>query len=298
MSKELNTMNNQDESKEAITSDNTCAGCSAKEGQLHRWPCDNEECPFCGGQIIYCDCFGDLMDWAIQSTEPVDLKHFTEAEKERWLELIGNLKYQWEEVVDSPFETVDMFFECPPYWCKTKALLKAFWKIQRKFIKVEETLDYKWEEYCTEKGRIPYLSIPNICAWCGQNWPEMFGVPDREWEKYVIPEYQEEALCLDCYQKQKILFPDGWEKELSRIQTKHKCKITGIKLWAIKGNKPVCRMCGEHDGIAVNIGKTYGAKYLVPVLNKGAICSACFDRMRKLFPNGWKNASAPVALKK
>jgi hypothetical protein len=148
-------MNHQDESKEAITSDNTCGGCLAKEGQLHHWPCHDEECPFCGGQVIYCDCFDDLMKWAIQSTEPVDLKYFAEAEKERWIELIGDLKYQWEEVVDSPFETIDMLRECPPYWCKTKKLLKAFWKIQKKFIKLDQTLDYQWEEFCTEKGRIP-----------------------------------------------------------------------------------------------------------------------------------------------
>lgn len=156
MTKKLNTTNHQDESKEAITSDNSCVGCSAKKGQLHHWPCDDEECPFCGGQAISCDCFDNLMAWAIQSTESVDLKHFTESEKERWLELIGNLKYQWEEVVDSPFETIDMIEECPPYWCKTKALLKAFWKIQKKFIKLDETLDYKWEEFCAEKGRIPF----------------------------------------------------------------------------------------------------------------------------------------------
>ncbi len=277
---------------------NECVDCLAVEGQLHRWPCEYEKCPFCGGQVISCGCFDGLMDWAIKSIEPVDLKHFTEAEKERWLELIGHLKYQWEEIVDSPFQIQDMYFECPPYWCGTKALLKAFWKIREKFMKVDEELDYKWEEFCTEKGRIPHLDIPQICPICGKDNPEFFNVADNEWGKYVIPKYQDEIICIECYKRQKSLFPDGWKKELSRIQKQKRNKVTMTRFMQMIGYQPVCLFCGEHNGIALNISKADKAKYLIPVLNKGAFCSACFGRMRKLFPNGWKNAGDPVKLQK
>jgi hypothetical protein len=60
--------------------------------------------------------------------------------------------------------------------------------------------------------RIPYILIPNICALCGEQWPELFAVPKKEWEKYVIPVLQREILCRDCYEELKRIFPKGWRK--------------------------------------------------------------------------------------
>jgi hypothetical protein len=34
----------------------TCHDCGVEEGQIHKWNCDMEECPNCGGQMISCDC--------------------------------------------------------------------------------------------------------------------------------------------------------------------------------------------------------------------------------------------------
>lgn len=33
-----------------------CSDCGAEEGELHHLGCDMEHCPFCGGQLITCDC--------------------------------------------------------------------------------------------------------------------------------------------------------------------------------------------------------------------------------------------------
>ncbi len=40
----------------------TCGDCEAKEGQLHEIGCDMELCPFCGGQLISCDCIYEKLD--------------------------------------------------------------------------------------------------------------------------------------------------------------------------------------------------------------------------------------------
>jgi hypothetical protein len=40
----------------------TCHDCGAKEGELHQTGCDMERCPFCGGQLISCDCVYKLLN--------------------------------------------------------------------------------------------------------------------------------------------------------------------------------------------------------------------------------------------
>jgi len=34
----------------------TCHDCGIEEGKFHHPGCDMERCPFCGGQLISCDC--------------------------------------------------------------------------------------------------------------------------------------------------------------------------------------------------------------------------------------------------
>jgi len=58
-----------------------------------------------------CDCVNNLMDIVLNRTDADTIDCFTQAEKERWLELIGDLKVQWQEVLDSPYQTYDMYFD-------------------------------------------------------------------------------------------------------------------------------------------------------------------------------------------
>src|SRR5262245_27108793 len=44
-----------------------------------------------------------------------------------------------------------------------------------------------WEKLLGDKGRIPFVLYPNLCAKCGTLWPEMFLVPDAEWKHYIEP---------------------------------------------------------------------------------------------------------------
>ena len=68
----------------------------------------------------------------------------------------------------------------------------------------------KFLEMCEEKGRVPWVQVPVLCALCGEVFPQMFSSPDDEWKKFVTPELQHEVLCYPCFEQQKKLFPNGW----------------------------------------------------------------------------------------
>ena len=123
---------------------NTCHDCGATEGMFHDLGCDMERCPFCGGQLLSCDC-GNLSD--------------------------------------------------------------------RKYIKK-----------LVEKGRIPWVAIYPRCAICGNLWDEIWMTTDEEWQKYAIPELQKECLCKPCFENLKKIFPDGW-----RNAKRYKHPFTGIE---------------------------------------------------------------------
>ena len=44
-----------------------CHDCDAEPGEAHKGGCDTERCPFCGGQLIGCDCcykeLAHIYDW-------------------------------------------------------------------------------------------------------------------------------------------------------------------------------------------------------------------------------------------
>lgn len=47
----------------------SCRNCGAEPGQYHQRDCDVERCPFCGHQLITCDCeekptLDDRMPWS------------------------------------------------------------------------------------------------------------------------------------------------------------------------------------------------------------------------------------------
>ena len=51
-----------------MTTGDRCHDCGVKPGGFHRPGCDVEQCPYCGGQLISCDCrrqppLDDRMPW-------------------------------------------------------------------------------------------------------------------------------------------------------------------------------------------------------------------------------------------
>jgi len=51
--------------------------------------------------------------------------------------------------------------------------------------------------------RVPFIQYPNMCAKCGKLWPEMFSVPDEEWERYVEKGERDKMICRSCYDQIK-----------------------------------------------------------------------------------------------
>lgn len=271
-----------------------CPHCWAEEGWLHRWGCEHDACPFCGVWDMMCECYDDMVGVAMRSAETVRPACMTAEHEKRWLELVGNLSLERMDLLDSPFNEEDFYFECPPEWCHTKAQYKAYWKLQEKFMRIEDLLFRKWKILCDEENRIPQMDIPGMCACCSAPWPEMFHVPDEEWQRYVVPHLQMRMLCLDCYNRMRELFPEGWDSKLSEIkQVGRSWEMFLIEI----GLGPVCGYCGAHSHVFIWSLQIVDI-YVPPQLWGEALCTSCIDKLKVLFPKGWRRAKEPPAIRK
>ena len=85
-------------------------------------------------------------------------------------------------------------------------------------------LEEKWEEVLKTEGRIPYIHYPIICARCGVLYPDLFSVPDEEWNHYIEPHERNKVICRECYNFIKKIIDDNshtLQKERSNV-TKNK----------------------------------------------------------------------------
>jgi len=143
---------------------NKCHDCGCEEGQLHKLGCDMERCPFCGHQLISCDCIyahlGYNHDWNAEYS--------------------GLPKEVYENGVSDEEEE-------------------------------------KWADILYAKGRIPYIRYPVVCAKCGALYPDLFMVPDEEWEHYIELGMQRTVICRECYDNIKSLI-DGNAQGTSQLE--------------------------------------------------------------------------------
>jgi hypothetical protein len=66
-------------------------------------------------------------------------------------------------------------------------------------VELPEESEKKWLELLDEKGRIPFIYYPVVCAKCGKVNPRFFRVKDKVWAKYVQPNIRKEVLCKKCF---------------------------------------------------------------------------------------------------
>jgi hypothetical protein len=57
----------------------------------------------------------------------------------------------------------------------------------------------EWERRLNDKGRVPFILYPSMCAKCGKLWPDMFRVSDKDWKRYVEIGERDKMLCKPCY---------------------------------------------------------------------------------------------------
>ncbi len=54
----------------------------------------------------------------------------------------------------------------------------------------------EWLSLLEEKGRVPWVQDPVLCAKCGEVFPTLF--TDDEWHKYVPPTFHDRLRCRSC----------------------------------------------------------------------------------------------------
>ena len=75
--------------------ESTC-GCGVHEGQIHDLGCDMENCPFCGGQLITCDCCYEQLSLNPQPGTRLYKKGLSRLQGMRWLKILekkGRIPY-------------------------------------------------------------------------------------------------------------------------------------------------------------------------------------------------------------
>jgi hypothetical protein len=88
-----------------------CGECGCSEGQLHELGCFWEVCPFCGEQLVWCNCIYEILDLRDDSDE------LTPEQEERWLEALtkkGRRPFIWWHNVCARCGKLDSFLFTVP----------------------------------------------------------------------------------------------------------------------------------------------------------------------------------------
>ena len=72
-----------------------CHDCDCLEGEIHKLGCDMETCPFCGGQLLSCECCYIQLGYDVDETKPynglpeeVYMHGLSDEEVRKWYEIL------------------------------------------------------------------------------------------------------------------------------------------------------------------------------------------------------------------
>lgn len=77
-------------------SEQKCHDCGISEGQIHHYGCDMEECPFCGEQLISCQCAYRMLYIDVREGTWAYENGLTKEQEHQWLEKLeqkGRIPY-------------------------------------------------------------------------------------------------------------------------------------------------------------------------------------------------------------
>src|SRR5262245_26027413 len=81
----------------------TCPDCEVRSGELHELFCTKERCPFCGGQLISCDCIRSVLK--LSDPERQALEEYIDDS----VPPLSHIMQRWRDALDKkgrvPFET-------------------------------------------------------------------------------------------------------------------------------------------------------------------------------------------------
>ena len=78
-------------------------------------------------------------------------------------------------------------------------------------------------EHHENEQRVPFILYPTLCRRCGQIFPDLFKVPDEEWNRYVEVRQRRGVLCFDCF-SQIRRWIDGTETQDTREEFRERMK--------------------------------------------------------------------------
>lgn len=123
-----------------------CGDCGVKEGSLHELFCDNEPCPFCGGQLITCDCAYELLNLLDPEKHGPETAHLPPRIYSKGL--TAALQKKWERLLNEKGRTP--FILWPIVCARCGALWPEFFRVA----------DEEWERVVEIQHRGDVLCRP------------------------------------------------------------------------------------------------------------------------------------------
>ena len=99
----------------------------------------------------------------------------------------------------------------------------------------------RWEAILEDKGRIPFIVYPSMCARCGEKWPKMHMLPDWEWNRYVEPAMRNRVLCEKCFREIESLIEKHASPPMPDMVACPDCSTEASSGRMIAGACPTCR---------------------------------------------------------